>query len=439
MLFWLCVGLAETGDSLIHYDPAIVRALLTLYSPSSCCPSIFNRLTHLHLSLFMHDDRQHHNGLDPRLISLISIANYSLDITNALSSRRAYTDMPQRKRKRLRGSESSKKNDQRGSTAPSRFDLWLQMPKQAQTQDLESKLVVRKLLKRLEATGYTHAALTHTVFGRPRVPEDRVETVLPESIWEKDSTKQARNSNAFRVLRRLHAVVENLSDVGFYAIKADDASSLLEEYDVVSIAPRNDAAFQACCVSATAAEIITLDYTSGRGGVQLPFRIRTTDVRAAVERRAVFEIPYAPGILNPNQRKALVQTCRELQMASLGVKAKVIFSSGDRIEGQTDVGAMALRTPGDLVNLMESVLRFDSGTSQDALTSAGAFVLEQGRKRRFGESLVSDIYIDSGTREAAAGEAETSQGVPVRGSKPISKQEPESIDEEVVEDGFISL
>jgi RNase P/RNase MRP subunit p30 len=373
-----------------------------------------------------------YNGLDPRLIS---IPNSSLDTTSALSSRRTYTDMPQRKRKRLRGSESSKKNDQSGSTAPSRFDLWLQMPKQAQTQDLESKLVVRKLLKRLESTSYTHAALTHTVFGCPRVPEDRVDTVLPASIWETDSTKQARNSNAFRVLRRLHAVVENLSDVGFYAIKADDASPLLEEYDVVSIAPRNDAAFQACCVSATAAEIITLDYTSGRGGVQLPFRIRTTDVRAAVERRAVFEIPYAPGILNPNQRKALVQTCRELQMASLGLKAKVIFSSGDRIEGQTDVGAMALRTPGDLVNLMESVLRFDSGTSHDALTSAGAFVLEQGRKRRFGESLVSDIYMDSGTHEVPV----TSKGVPIRGSKPISKQEPESIDEEVVEDGFISL
>jgi RNase P/RNase MRP subunit p30 len=352
--------------------------------------------------------------------------------------------MPQRKRKRLRGSESSKKIEQQkrkgnGSTAPSRFDLWLQVPKQAQTpQGLESKLVVRQLLKRLEATGYTHAALTHTVFGCPRVPEDRVDTVLPESIWERDSTKQARNSNAFRVLRRFHAVVENLSDVGFYAIKADDSSSLLEEYDVVSIAPRNDAAFQACCVSATAAEIITLDYTSGRGGVQLPFRIRTTDVRAAVERRAVFEIPYAPGILNPSQRKALVQTCRELQMASLGLKAKVILSSGDRIEGQTDVGAMALRTPGDLVNLMESVLRFDSGTSHDALTSAGAFVLEQGRKRRSGESLVSEIYIDSGTRGTSAVESETSKGVTVRGSKPTSKQEPESIDE-VVEDGFISL
>jgi RNase P/RNase MRP subunit p30 len=349
--------------------------------------------------------------------------------------------MPQQKRKRSRGSQGTKKTEQQkgngnGSTVCSRFDLWVPVPKQTQTQGLESKLVVRQLLKRLEATGYTHAALTHTVFGRPQVPEDRVDTVLPESIWERDySTKEGRNSNAFRVLRRLHAVVENLSDVGFYAIKADDASSLLEEYDVISIAPRNDAAFQACCVSATAAEIITLDYTSGRGGVQLPFRIRTTDVRAAVERKAVFEIPYAPGILNQNQRKALVQTCRELQMASLGLKAKVILSSGDRIEGQTDLGAMALRTPGDLVNLMESVLRFDSGTSQDALTSAGAFVLEQGRKRRFGESLVSDIYIDSGTRDAPVGEADILKGVSVT----ISKEEPEDIDEEVVEDGFISL
>jgi RNase P/RNase MRP subunit p30 len=342
--------------------------------------------------------------------------------------------MPQRKRKRSREGRGIKKNEGNGCTAPSRFDLLLPVPKQ--TQDLESKLFVLQLLERLEASGFTHAALAHTVYGCPRLPEDRVDTVLPKSIWEKDSTKQASNPTSFRVFRRLHAVVENLSDVGFYAIKADDASPLLEEYDLVSIAPRNDASFQACCVSATAAEIITLDYTSGRGGVQLPFRIRTTDVKAAVERRAVFEIPYAAAILNQNQRKALVQTCRELQMASLGLKAKVLFSSGGRIEGQTDVGAMALRTPGDLVNLMESVLRFDSGTAHDALATTGAFVLAQGRKRRFGESIVSDIYIDDGTRATPVLEVETSKGVP--SSNPISKQNTD-IDKEVVEDGFIAL
>jgi hypothetical protein len=69
-------------------------------------------------------------------------------------------------------------NDQNGLTAPSRFDLWLQMPKASANAGTESKLRVVQL--KSSVTGYTHAALNHGVWS-PSGSEDRY-TVLPESI-----------------------------------------------------------------------------------------------------------------------------------------------------------------------------------------------------------------------------------------------------------------
>jgi RNase P/RNase MRP subunit p30 len=197
--------------------------------------------------------------------------------------------------------------------------------------------------------------------------------------------------------------VENLSDVGVYTrttgTENNDTLNLLQEYDLVSLAPRNDATFQAACC-ASEADIVTLDYTAGRGGVQLPFRIRPSDVKAVVQRGAAFELHYAPALLHINQRKALVQTARSLQMASVGVRPKprILFSSGDRnVMGDSDMGAMALRSPGDLINLLQTVLCLDATMAHDALGESGTSILERGRLRRLGQldsrGLV-DVYID---------------------------------------------
>jgi ribonuclease P/MRP protein subunit RPP1 len=181
-------------------------------------------------------------------------------------------------------------------------------------------------------------ALTHTVFGAPKQSEDKAENAIPDSLFDMSSSrdqkkprgavstndaassgdKTSNQQSPIKVLRRLHAVLENLSDVGHYVKRRNEADAdsgsnknsakILQEYDLVSLAPRNDATFQSACSSANASDIITLDYTSGRGGVQLPFRIRPADVKAVIARKAVFEIPYAPAVLNRNQRKGLVQT-----------------------------------------------------------------------------------------------------------------------------------
>lgn len=210
------------------------------------------------------------------------------------------------------------------------YDLWVPVPKDTPL------LHTQEMQQRLASTGFTHMALTHTVFGAPKQSEDKAENAIPDSLFNMsscrdqkklrgavstdDASSREKNSNQqspIKVLRRLHAVLENLSDVGHYVKRRNEADAgagsnksakILQEYDLVSLAPRNDATFQSACSSANASDIITLDYTSGRGGVQLPFRIRPADVKAVIARKAVFEIPYAPAILNRNQRKGLVQT-----------------------------------------------------------------------------------------------------------------------------------
>lgn len=210
------------------------------------------------------------------------------------------------------------------------YDLMVPIPK-------ESPLLhIQEFQQRLASTGFTHMALTHTIFGAPKQSEDRADKAIPESVWnvaQSSDQKKAKHGpqnfgnkrqqqSIFIVLRRMHAVLENLSDVGHFALRngrtlsangnSDPSMSatanLLQEYDLISLSPRNDVTFQSACASATACDIITLDYTSGRGGVQLPFKIRPADVKAVIARKAVFEIPYAPALLNRNQRKGLIQT-----------------------------------------------------------------------------------------------------------------------------------
>lgn len=294
-------------------------------------------------------------------------------------------------------------------------DLMVLLPNES--SGLQSQLMVKELIKRLACTGFTHLALTHTIYGRPR-PEDRADKAIPESLWkvsqdksiEKEPASKKRkigcggddddksSNSPIRVLRRLHAVIENISDVGVYMANGPHAD-ILNEYDIISVSPRNEKVFASVCKSATMADIVTLDYTAGRGGLKLPYKIRSIDVKNVVARQVVLEIPFAPALLHTKQRKALVQTSRELQMASMGVKINVLFSSGDRTFDEADMGAMALRTPGDLTNLMQAVLRFDPKTSHDAVRASGMTVIKRAKHRRFGSSHISDFFFQDNTKE----------------------------------------
>jgi RNase P/RNase MRP subunit p30 len=309
--------------------------------------------------------------------------------------------MPHRKTKKPRGSRGVTPCIRDGRQRPY-HDLMVLLPKYSAASEakIQAQLLLKQVLDRLFLVSYTTAAVSHVVYGRPRMKEDNIESLLqlPSSTSLKSTSTDTKRESAeraakrskpeaippIRIVKRLHAVVENLSDVGVYTrttgTENNDTLNLLQEYDLVSLAPRNDATFQAACC-ASEADIVTLDYTAGRGGVQLPFRIRPSDVKAVVQRGAAFELHYAPALLHINQRKALVQTARSLQMASVGVRPKprILFSSGDRnVMGDSDMGAMALRSPGDLINLLQTVLCLDATMAHDALGESGTSILERG-------------------------------------------------------------
>lgn len=81
---------------------------------------------------------------------------------------------------------------------------------------------------------------------------------------------------------------------------------------------------------------------------------------------------------------------RALQLASLGSKPQILLSSGSRtVENGDDVGVMALRTPGDIRNVMEVVMKFQSRQSFEAMHTVGRCVLQQAHERRFGKRSVT--------------------------------------------------
>eukprot|EP00934_Nitzschia_sp_Nitz4_P008022 Nitzschia sp. Nitz4//scaffold20_size174350//114078//115436//NITZ4_002114-RA/size174350-snap-gene-0.220-mRNA-1//1//CDS//3329541845//8012//frame0 len=308
--------------------------------------------------------------------------------------------MPRRKPRGSRGERLASQNGKPSEKKGNAYDLMVSMPTQGMR--IEQQLQVQEIMSRLCAIGYSHMALTHTVYGRITPPQDMADVAIPTSVWSPDSPntqgeepsskKQRRMAQpSVKVLRRLHCILENQQDVSLFMSNSKHLD-LLEAYDIVSVAPRNEMAFQAACASASVADIITLDY-AGTRGLKVPFKIRSADVDAVMQRNAAFEISLAPALLNPKLQRSLVQTCRDLQTASLGKKPKIIVSSGNRVVEEEDAGAMALRTPGDLANLLQVLLHFDPSTAHHALDVAPAAVLERSRARRFGSNDIAAVHI----------------------------------------------
>jgi RNase P/RNase MRP subunit p30 len=305
------------------------------------------------------------------------------------------------------------------------YNLMVPIP---QGDSNERFLLMQHAVDRLASIGYTHMAFCHTVYGKVK-PDDNAETSLGVRISK-------LNQKGIQILKRLHVVVENLSDVGHYTAETDSIKPILQDYDLVSMAPRNDSAFSAACSTATLIDVVTLDYTSGRGGVQLPYKIRTVDVKAACKRGAVFELFYSPAILTLGQRKAMVGTAAALQSSSLGSKPKVLFSSGDS-------NAMSLRAPGDLINLMTTVLQFNPTTAYASLGETGEHIVETARRRKFG--TLADVYLeDDGPTRLALVSEETKASKQADGNVEAStihtSIKKRVIQEDIgIEDGFITF
>jgi RNase P/RNase MRP subunit p30 len=297
---------------------------------------------------------------------------------------------------------------------------------------VEQQLQIQALVDRLQSTGYTHMALTHVIYGRPVSSTtnldqtvDAADIAIPKSLYSNIAIKK----QTMHILRRLHAIVETVSDVAMYHstgnINNDNMTQqtpqqpqtqqqqqlLLRGYDLISLGPTNDATFQAACRHAMAVDIVTVDYTQ-RLGWKLPYQIQTQDLQALIDRGGSLEICVAPALLNVQHRKSLIHACREVLLACQSLTnlkqhhhhhqllPPIILSSGNRTlidnysqNGENDAGALALRTPGDLQTLAKTLLGLPPALVGASMNTVPAQVIQHAQERRLGTSSCASIVL----------------------------------------------
>jgi RNase P subunit p30 len=263
------------------------------------------------------------------------------------------------------------------------MDLFVPLCKAASCSVTSPEQTLASVLQQLRQAGYCQCALTHTVYGRPKDEVDEAEVAIPTALLQQ---------SPIPVLRRLHVVVETLTDVALFAgHQSSPIEHILNGYDIVSLNPRNAATWEAACrtvVQRRLVDILSVDYHSSYG---LPFRIKRADLQHLARNNIVLEIPYGPALIDIKARRNLMLTCNEaVVMAGTG---RILLSSGPRLVNNFDMGPQALRSPGDLLNFARVVMGLSAQTVRQALD--GSFLLakeqqqQQQQKKRPDDAALS--------------------------------------------------
>lgn len=263
------------------------------------------------------------------------------------------------------------------------------------------------MIKRLISTGYSTIAISHKIYGNEKLSSDmNALSVIPDSVLhlqeEVFSKKRKRNvtiasrsdksrTKGLKILKRLNVVIEHESELANYSYNIDSKTkNILLSYDIIAFSPRNEAVLSAICKSQNIffCDVIMLDYTAGRGNVQLPFKLKTSYVSAATERGIAFELDYASALIDFSKRKAFVQASRQLLNACLGVlkpKPRIIVCSGDRVLDGRDYASMVLRSGRDMINFCQVVLGLKPDLASKVLGEHAWRVMERGQNRKLGK------------------------------------------------------
>lgn len=211
------------------------------------------------------------------------------------------------------------------------------------------------------AVGYGTIAYNHVVYGKyePALHSNpfqrrgtRPNPPFPD--LDKRTGRPARSSAGLTQYSRLTIVLDkdNLVNSGTGLVSAN--SNALLEYDLLSVMPMTENAFQHACITLSelkpfSIDIITLDLASAP---RLPFHLRRSTVGAAIANGVVFEICYGPAVDTRNVsndtrdsgtlRRNLFSNTRDLLRITNG--KGVILSSGAK-------EALGLRGPYDVMNL----------------------------------------------------------------------------------------
>ncbi|KAI3626186.1 hypothetical protein CBS9595_001547 [Malassezia furfur] len=170
-------------------------------------------------------------------------------------------------------------------------------------------------------------------------------------------------------------------------------SNALLQYDLLSVMPLTDAAFQHACITLSelkpfSVDIITLDLAASP---RLPFHLKRSTVGAALANGVVFEITYGDALDPsreardvPTARRNLFSNARDLLRVTNG--KGVIFSSGA-------LAAMSLRAPYDVMNLA-TLMGMTATSAKDTLSATCRSLMIRAQTRQTFRGAVSRLSVE---------------------------------------------
>ncbi|CAN0921699.1 Protein GAMETOPHYTE DEFECTIVE 1 [Linum grandiflorum] len=149
----------------------------------------------------------------------------------------------------------------------------------------------------------------------------------------------------------------------------NSGNPILKSYDVVAVKPTNQIVFDHACLKSEV-DIISIDFSE-----KLPFRLKMSMVKAAVERGVYFEIVYSDLIADVQARKQMIPSAKLLVDWTRG--KNLIFSSAAS-------SVTELRGPYDVANLLSSLLGLSMERAKEALSKNCRNLLTNSlRKKNF--------------------------------------------------------
>ncbi|PHT45192.1 hypothetical protein CQW23_14350 [Capsicum baccatum] len=249
-----------------------------------------------------------------------------------------------------------------------------------------------KLIIKAMELGYTGIAYNRTFKGVmsesdrcsiPLFPLSSVLKLAPSLSSSVEFHRKLLNlpiSEPFRQYTRLTVFVDNASQVS----ALNSGNPILKSYDIVAVRPLNQLAFeQACQVSEV--DIITIDLSE-----KLPFRLKQSMVKAAIQRGVYFEITYSSLILDAQMRRETISNAKLLVDWTRG-KNLLICSAAPSVT--------ELRGPYDVANLA-SLLGLQLECAKAALSKNCRTVITNAlRKKCYHKEAIKVEPLTSGIKE----------------------------------------
>ncbi|EAT46637.1 AAEL002232-PA [Aedes aegypti] len=256
------------------------------------------------------------------------------------------------------------------------------------------------ILKELDELGFKNVAIEQ-IYNHDSC--DKKGDPIPDPIDLKPLSKEL--NGRLRLLNRL-TIVYTEANVTLVTTR----SAKLRGYHLVAVVPKTEDAFQHACQTMPC-DIISYNSDTVRSKMSRKFYF------VAVNRNIMFEIKYAPAIVNSNDRKDIINRAHKYH--SYGKSKNVIISSEARDRFQ-------VRGPYDIANL-GLIFGLSEEQSKNAILALSRKVFINAEARRHGKAGIM-VRV----RQAAAVDSDDYSDSEL--NEPISDSSEEESEEEMDED-----